>query len=450
MQIVAYTIVGIILLLFVRFFFIGHSDNESFANKTPLFGDFFIANDHVYINVPGDGPHLLPDVDRESFGPISNEYQDRHIAKDKNHVYCGDRILPGMNPTTCNSLGNNYYSDGSSTFYCFAHPSKDTSISSWSQSWKEIKHELFNAPKPYLYTYRMQELPHSTSPYHSVLSYATATDGEQVYFFGLLMPDANPSSLKPMIEVSGERLSESIWYNTDGQYVYFKNKKLAIPYNSETYSLHPNFISGEYYLVDSSSGTAYQGDIRFDSTHLPYSPVSTHSAHAFQLLFESTDGIYFYNKTKNTIERAGNNPFLGSKFKEIAPLVFTDGSQSLIIDASSKWAHGGARNSGDRRHIYDATQIYRLDELPEGEWQKLGEVYRHTGSVWKKGNTIYYFDEMGEGQAINHTIYKIADEDTKRLLLDSPLNAADIRKLIVSDKLLPAEKTLLLEAKTKY
>ena len=61
-------------------------------------------------------------------------------------------------------------------------------------------------------------------------------------------------------------------------------------------------------------------------------------------------------------------------------------------------------------------------------------MYHNFGTVWQKGGTLYYFDEMGPSQLISNPIYQILDPVAADFLLRSQetrqITADDIRKLI--------------------
>ena len=39
------------------------------------------------------------------------------------------------------------------------------------------------------------------------------------------------------------------------------------------------------------------------------------------------------------------------------------------------------------------------------------------GSIWKKGNRYYYFDNLGMSQLINNAIYEITDKKNIRIFI---------------------------------
>ena len=80
--------------------------------------------------------------------------------------------------------------------------------------------------------------------------------------------------------------------------------------------------------------------------------------------------------------------------------------------------------------------------------------YHNFGTVWQKGGTLYYFDEMGPSQLISSPIYQILDPVAADFLLRSQetrqIKADDIRKLIRGGRLAVPQYETVLEAKTRY
>lgn len=101
-----------------------------------------------------------------------------------------------------------------------------------------------------------------------------------------------------------------------------------------------------------------------------------------------------------------------------------------------------------------STLVNRLRDAPDGAWIKRGVVYHNFGTVWQKGGTLYYFDEMGPSQLISSPIYQILDPVAADFLLRSQetrqIKADDIRKLIRGGRLAVPQYETVLEAKTRY
>ncbi|MFN0290799.1 hypothetical protein [Pedobacter helvus] len=126
----------------------------------------------------------------------------------------------------------------------------------------------------------------------------------------------------------------------------------------------------------------------------------------------SEKGIFYFDSEEKIVKRAGDNIFLNTNFKEIAPLVFSDGLQIIYLDGIERWGNSRTDKSLQSRTTY----TYKLDEDIKGNWKKIGNTYK--GSVWKNNNQLYYFDELGHNQLIQHTIYKINNDELAEKLIN--------------------------------
>ena len=196
----------------------------------------------------------------------------------------------------------------------------------------------------------------------------------------------------------------------------------------------------------------YVGAQAFDAAHAPYRLLNERGRHVYQALFAAKGGIYFYNTQTRQLERAGDDPFAAGGYTELSPYVYTDGRQVLFLRAQESWARSSRGGGGGL--ISRSTLINRLQDEPDGEWKKLGVVYHDFGTVWQKGEALYYLDELGPTQLVFNPIYRILDRSAADFLLRSQetrqITAADIRKLIRDGKLAVPQHENVLEAKTRY
>ncbi len=453
--------------------------NGDFEEKTELFGEFSRSDDTIYASVPSNGDYPIPQADLNSFHALSDDWKDGHIALDKNHVYCGNLIVPGMDPATTKALGNSYYSDGNTTYYCARISDINPDLAWWQEVPQLIFHDIFGGPKPQNYIYKMNKLPASDKPYYTILDHSIITNGELVYYQGKLMPQANPNSLrfitKSQYGVIDQNIQSDI-YLADGKNVYYHNKLLPLADNEAIYSIDESHFFGNHYLIDPSTGMCYINDTTFAIENAPYQLISSYDSHIYHDLLQGKDGIYYYEREAKTILRAGDNPFSDDNYEEIAPLVFYNGKETLYIDAYQKWIETDTRH----RDVYlDSyyTAINRLDGLStKANWQKLGTVDEGSieGSIWQHGNQIYYFDNYGDSEIfseiaydvamynnydnlvaadqLSSTIYIVKDRATVDLLLDEDLllNGELISQLIADNKLVVPPHSEILQAKTQY
>lgn len=194
-------------------------------------------------------------------------------------------------------------------------------------------------------------------------------------------------------------------------------------------------------MLNPVDGMVYVNEFAFDPQYAPYHLLSEHGAHINHALFYNDTGIYYFDLNKKKMRRVGDSPFLGKAFKEIAPLIFSDGTQLLYLQASEYRSNKGSASS-------KSTHILKLAEQLHSSWQKLGDVNYNYGSVWKNGNAFYYFDQLGNSQLVKATIYHIRDPQTIQNLLRTQPRTDDIRQWIDEQKMVEAKHTELLEVET--
>ena len=405
----------------------------------------------VYAAVPSNGYYRMDEADPESFKPFDTPvYDGRQAAKDARHVYCGNRILPGMLPASTQYLGNSYFGDGSTTYYCSLFSVVNPELGPVTEVWQTILFGLGRGAKPQNYLYPFKALPASAQPYRALLDRDLATDGAKVFYRGNEVPQANPDTLRrlPASRDGRELLSDDFF--GDGRRVYFREALLPLSDDPGLRAFMVGDLDREPYLYDPRDGMVYVGTRAFDAAHAPYRLLSEDGQHVNQALFAGRDGIYFYNGQKLRMERAGDDPFASGGFTALSPFVFSDGKQVLLLKGAESWS--SSRGGGGL--ISRSTLIKRLKDAPGGEWKKLGDVYHRFGSVWQNGDQRYYLDQTGSSQLVFSPIYRIMDRETADFLLRSQqtldIRMDDIRKLIRSGKLAAPVSDDVLEARVRY
>ena len=289
--------------------------------------------------------------------------------------------------------------------------------------------------KPQSYLYPYFKLGSGNLPYCVNSENDTASNGTFTYFQGKLLSGANPDQLKLVL---GEH---NYAYRADGKNVYYNNTLLDLKDNGKLYSIEIDGLNNQYYLLNPVDGMVYVNEFAFDPQYAPYHLLSEHGAHINHALFYNDTGIYYFDLNKKKMRRVGDSPFLGKAFKEIAPLIFSDGTQLLYLQASEYRSNKGSASS-------KSTHILKLAEQLHSSWQKLGDVNYNYGSVWKNGNAFYYFDQLGNSQLVKATIYHIRDPQTIQNLLRTQPRTDDIRQWIDEQKMVEAKHTELLEVET--
>ena len=452
------TIVLIVAILpMFLLFWLMSGDDENFAtiDHGQSYGNSIYKRyqDAVYAAVPSNGYYRIDAADPASFQAFdTGAFDGRQAGRDQRHVYCGNLILPDLRPASARYLGNNYFSDGAATYFCSMHSRLNRELEPLDEFWQKILHRAGAGPKPQTYLYPYVALPASARPYRPLLDRDLATDGARAFYRGLEMPQANPATLRRVPAGRDGDVRPSDDFFADGSRVYFHEQPLPL---SDDPALHAFMVGDLYrqpYLRDPRDGMVYVGAQPFDAAHAPYRLINEKGRHVYQALFASKDGLYFYNTQTRQLERAGDDPFASGAYAELSPYVYSDGAQTLFLRAEEVWARSTRGGGGGL--VSRSTLVNRLRDAPDGAWVKRGVVYHNFGTVWQKGGTLYYFDEMGPSQLISNPIYQILDPVAADFLLRSQetrqITADDIRKLIRGGKLAVPQYETVLEAKTRY
>ncbi len=463
----------IVLMIFVLFIglyflmFINKSNNEISTNGKGLFGNFKSYQGKIYVYTDDNEYLLLEGADLDSFQPAS-DYHSPSVAKDRKNVYCGNRVVEGLSTDKVRGLGNNYFTDGNNTFYLSPISEKARNISFFREVFELINNEFTGDEISQRYEYEIRKLEKSVGEYNTILDGLVATNGEKSYHLGRLMPNADSDKLRRINHISEGEASLSYNYFTDGRNVYFGSKLMDLKFNEKIISLDSIARANQYYLFNPLDGTVYLDDKLIASENAPYEIISTFDSHINQLLLLSESGVYFYNTTEGELQLVGENPFLASDYKEIAPFIFSDGESLLYVDAYDKKSMR-KRFSHTGKFDYMATTINSLDSIKiEGNFSKLADVF-YGSSVWKNGDDYYYFDNVGDSYLVDledffdqesHDrlkeiivpIYKIKDEITLNKILnkDDTLVGEFVRGLIDDGNIIPMHGRELLEAKTYH
>ncbi len=81
---------------------------------------FYKYDNKIYVLIPSGGYYIVEGADVDSFSVIKseNDYNNSVVGKDKNHVYFGNVKIEDLNPKEITNVGNGYYTDGKSTYFC--------------------------------------------------------------------------------------------------------------------------------------------------------------------------------------------------------------------------------------------------------------------------------------------------------------------------------------------
>ena len=378
----------------------------------------------ISVSVPSGGRYVLEDVDISTFRAVDSENNiDRStlvVGLDKNHVYLGNIPIPDLNPSKLQVLGNGYYTDGTSTYFCSSYSQRNEDLST---SMEILQHFVYifsktKKPQSYIYPYKKIETNKRLQPVENLQYFAT--DGEKVYYRGEILEKADLNTLKSVDGYNG--------YFADKENVYYKSKLLPIKNSGKLRVVSSE--QGDEFLYDEVDGYVFMGDYSFDREKAPYKVLGNEGSHLNNLVFINKEGIYYYDGEEKKQERAGNNFFTG-KIEEITPNVFTDDENLYYFHAYDVWRKSKYDKGLDSRN----TEIYSLGK--KDAWKKIEDINSGVyGSIWQKGNKYYYFDDLGIYQLISNTIYEITDKETLAFLRD---DYRSLRQLITNEKLIPVE-----------
>ena len=401
-------------------------DSYEIEEKGNQYGksEFVEYQGKISVSVPSGGRYVLEDVDISTFRTVDSENNiDRStlvVGLDKNHVYFGNIPVPDLNPNKLQVLGNGYYTDGTSTYFCSSDSQRNKDLST---SMEVLQHFVYifsktKKPQSYIYPYKKIETNKRLQPIENLQYFAT--DGEKVYYRGEILEKADLNTLKSVDGYNG--------YFADKENVYYKSKLLPIKNSGKLRIVSSE--QGDEFLYDEVNGYVFMGDYSFDREKAPYKVLGNEGSHLNNLVFINKEGIYYYDGEEKKQERAGNNFFTG-KIEEITPNVFTDDENLYYFHAYDVWRKSKYDKGLDSRN----TEIYSLGK--KDAWKKIEDINSGVyGSIWQKGNKYYYFDDLGIYQLISNTIYEITDKETLAFLRD---DYRSLRQLITNEKLIPVE-----------
>ena len=434
---IAIIIFAIFVLFFIPFTISNmiSSDSKSYEIKTngEQYGtsNFFKYQEKIYVFTLNDGMQALENVDIETFKTLnSGDYHTKNIGLDKNNVCFGNIIIPDLDPNKLEVIGNGYYTDGTNSYF----------FSPFSELDKESSN--------YIYPYKKIENAKNLKALENLELFAV--DGDNVYYKGEILKNTDLNTLK-IIDKNNE-------YFADKENVYYQSKLLPIRNSGKLKIVSSE--QGDRFLYDEANGYVFIGDYTFDKEKVPYKVIGNNGTNLYNLIFIGKDGIYYYDSEKKKQLKAGDNIFIGN-IEEITPNIFTDDENIYYFSAFSVRS-GSRKNLGEL--LSRNTDIYYLDK--KDGWEKVKDIREGSiGSIWKKGNKYYYFNNLGIFHFTDNTIYEISDKETLNYLLSkaddetddikseglTAINTDYIRDLIKNKKLIAVsgEKKMTITIKYK-
>ena len=403
------------------------SNSDEIENYGQKYGNtqFIKYQGKISIPVPSGGRYFLEKVDIDSFKVLdSQDYSDRStliVGLDKNSVYFGNICISDLDPNKLEVIGNGYYTDGINTYYCSDMSERNKNLSSPMEIFQTLIYAFSKTKRPqsYIYPYKKVETDKRLKAVDNLLFFAT--DGNNVYYKGEVLENADLNTLKP---IDGQYR-----YFADKENVYYKSKLLPIKNsgNLKTVSLNPD----DKFLYDEANGYVFIEDYSFDREKAPYKIIGSNGTHLYSLIFVSDDGIYFYDSENKKQVKLKDNVFVGN-IEEISPNVFTDDENMYYFQNYEIWKRY-------RNMVFLASRNTGVYSLGKKEsWKKLTDVgNENIGSIWQKDSEYYYFDNLENSSQTDDyraTIFKIMDKKTLESLLAYPeyISAEKIDEFILN------------------
>ena len=417
----------------------GSSDSYEIEENGERYGnsEFIEYQGKISVPVPSGGRYFLNGVDINSFRALNSGDRDtRIIGLDKNHVYFGNIAIPDLDPNKLEVIGNGYYTDGITTYFCSSLSERNKDLSTPMEILQSLMYSFSKTKKPQTYIYPYKKVESNNKLIAVKDLYYFATDGEKVYYKGEILENADLNTLK-----SVDGYNE---YFADKENVYYKSKLLPIKNSGKLMVISAE--QGDKFLYDEANGYVFIEDYSFDREKAPYKVLGNKGNHLYNLIFVNNEGIYYYDNQKKKQLRAGDNIFVGN-VEELSPNVFTDDENIYYFHAyevQKKLKHSSGYVLASRN-----TVIYSLGK--KDAWEKVNDIKSGTvGSIWKKGNKYYYFDNLGIFQLIDNAIYEIRDKETLEYLLNYNEGSGKIGEFIENEKLIKIEGEKKIEIRVKY
>ena len=416
----------------------GSSDSYEIEEKGERYGnsEFIKYQEKISVAIPSGGRYFLNGVDINSFRTLnSGDRTTRIVGLDKNHVYFGNIAIPDLDPNKLEVIGNGYYTDDTTTYFCSPLSEKNKNLSVPMKILQSLTYAFSKTKRAqdYIYPYRKIETDKKIIAVQNFSFFAT--DGENVYYEGEILENADLNTLK-----SVDGYNE---YFADKENVYYQSKLLPIKNSGKLMVVSRE--QGDKFLYDEANGYVFIEDYSFDREKAPYKVIGNNGNHLYNLAFVNNEGIYYYDDQEKKQLRAGDNIFIGN-IEEISPNIFTDDKNIYYFHAYDVWKN---YKNGGRVLFSRNTEIYYLDK--KDGWEKVKDIRSGTvGGIWKKGNRYYYFDNLGIFQLIDNVIYEIRDKETLEYLLNYNEGSSKIGELIENGKLIKIEGEKKMEIVEKY
>ena len=139
----------------------GSSDSYEIEEKGERYGnsEFIEYQGKISVPVPSGGRYFLNGVDMNSFRTLNLEDRDtRIIGLDKNHVYFGNIAIPDLDPNKLEVIGNGYYTDGTTTYFCSSLSERNKNLSTPMEILQSLIYSFSKTKKPQTYIFHIKRL----------------------------------------------------------------------------------------------------------------------------------------------------------------------------------------------------------------------------------------------------------------------------------------------------
>lgn len=427
-------------LVFITLFITLFKHKESFHEAKRIDRtNFLIFKDQVFVTIPSAGNFLVVGADANTLSPIDTKGYVPQIAKDKNHIFCGNKAIPLLNPNEIISSFYGYINGRHHAYYC-DYSTLNTDISIFEQFTDLYKTE-FDEDKPLTYHNKLVDLKSLSPTSLASIFFAYAKDDQAVYYKGQKIPNADSNTVKTVNQtILGSSDQVSLDYIQDQFHIFYKDKQLlnARPENTKIYHLddsHFDYAYDEYNdqffiydmpfprTIETSKAynlylkTTLQNDIPIDkmltqyqTDHLNFLNLSNH--HTYHELFYNDQGIFYWDSSTQKLSVACPIPFDTKTVKALSNGFIADQKNSYFLEAV-EIRHNSRYN---KKVKYIETVMIKLANISANSWQKITEIRNENqsyseGILWKTGNDYYFESSNNKNNFYESTLYKVKNVD---------------------------------------